>query len=341
MRFSTAASGTCLTRTQIFKGKLLQRVSASGTRILPGLTDESVYDFEGAAHPGMDAAEVGVLARRQVARRRGDRIGVAAVDRVVAQRARVPDAVRKRVVARRSGRCTATGRWSRVCRIPASWSPLTKVSAWPFLTRAGAPCCPGERHVAGHVEEVRDRHHVGLDARALVVRRAARTAARRRPRRRSRSGWCPKGRLGTPSVGIAQRAARLAPAARLCRPALDAQPGLPLSEPRARRLAWPWPRVALARRARLGPLARLAGLVDQLRGAAPLGRLLPRRRRSPRGSSRRTSRGPCSRRSPLIRILSPLWSGARKAGLLTSIWKSSDNGALRNSASDFSSSVPP
>src|SRR5436190_12076429 len=59
-------------------------------------------DFEGAAHPRMDAAEVGVLADRKVRRRRRDEMRRA--DRLVdgvdaqAEDARVPDAVGERVV---------------------------------------------------------------------------------------------------------------------------------------------------------------------------------------------------------------------------------------------------
>src|SRR3954447_12176835 len=57
-------------------------------RIAVGPTESNRYlrlDLELPAHPRMDAAEVPVAARRQLRRRLGDRVRVAAVDQVVAQ----------------------------------------------------------------------------------------------------------------------------------------------------------------------------------------------------------------------------------------------------------------
>src|SRR3954451_18439453 len=82
--------GPCPSTPRDANGYVWPEGYRSGPRIQKGRL--SRLDLELAPHPGVDAAEVAVAARDQARRGRRDRVRVAAVDDVVAQRAGIPTA---------------------------------------------------------------------------------------------------------------------------------------------------------------------------------------------------------------------------------------------------------
>src|SRR3954462_10708016 len=97
--FSTGISSRAAWPLVLTAGVSVLAMGSPLLRAAPQANDFLRDDLELSAHERVDPAEVGVAPHRKVLRRARDRVGRAAVDRVVAERAGVPDAVGPRVVA--------------------------------------------------------------------------------------------------------------------------------------------------------------------------------------------------------------------------------------------------